>query len=105
MADLVAMYAQAHPHKPAVVDDRPGGDVRTLTWAELDGAANRLANVLIEHGATTGSKLVWCGQNSTGVVVLFSAARKVGVTLLSVRARRRRFSNSLPPRAGESGGW
>jgi len=87
MADLVAMYAQAHPHKPAVVDDRPGGDVRTLTWAELDDAANRLANVLIEHGATTGSKLVWCGQNSTGVAVLFSAARKVGVTAVPLNYR------------------
>lgn len=32
-------------------------------------------------------------------------SRKLGVTLLSVQARRRRFTNSLPPRAGESGGW
>ena len=32
-------------------------------------------------------------------------ARKLGVSLLSVQARRRRFSNSLPPRAGETGGW
>ncbi len=32
-------------------------------------------------------------------------ARKLGVSLLSVQARRRRYSSSLPPRAGESGGW
>jgi hypothetical protein len=32
-------------------------------------------------------------------------ARKLGVSLLSVKARRRRFSADLPPRAGESGGW
>jgi hypothetical protein len=32
-------------------------------------------------------------------------ARKLGVSLLSVKARRRRFSRSLPPRAGETGGW
>jgi hypothetical protein len=32
-------------------------------------------------------------------------ARKLGISLLSVQARRRRYSNSLPPRAGESGGW
>ena len=32
-------------------------------------------------------------------------ARKLGVSLLSVQARRRRFTKSLPPRAGESGGW
>ena len=32
-------------------------------------------------------------------------ARKLGTSLLSVQARRRRYTNSLPPRAGESGGW
>ena len=32
-------------------------------------------------------------------------ARKPGVSLLSVQARRRRYRDSLPPRAGESGGW
>lgn len=32
-------------------------------------------------------------------------ARKLGVSLLSVKARRRRFRDVLPPRAGESGGW
>jgi hypothetical protein len=32
-------------------------------------------------------------------------ARKLGVSLLSVKARRRRYSTGLPPRAGESGGW
>jgi len=32
-------------------------------------------------------------------------ARKLGVSLLSVKARRRRFGANLPPRAGETGGW
>lgn len=32
-------------------------------------------------------------------------ARKLGVSLLSVKARRRRYSRALPPRAGETGGW
>lgn len=32
-------------------------------------------------------------------------ARKLGVSLLSVKARRRRHSSNLPPRAGERGGW
>ena len=32
-------------------------------------------------------------------------ARRLGISLLSVQARRRRYTNSLPPRAGESGGW
>jgi hypothetical protein len=32
-------------------------------------------------------------------------ARKLGVSLLSAQARRRRYRDALPPRAGESGGW
>jgi hypothetical protein len=32
-------------------------------------------------------------------------ARKLGVSLLSVQARRRRNRGVLPPKAGEAGGW
>ena len=32
-------------------------------------------------------------------------ARKLGVSLLSVQARRRRYKTILPPKAGEAGGW
>jgi hypothetical protein len=32
-------------------------------------------------------------------------ARKLGVSLLSAKARRRRFRHVMPPRAGEVGGW
>lgn len=32
-------------------------------------------------------------------------AQKLGVSLLSVKARRRRYRADLPPRAGEAGGW
>jgi len=32
-------------------------------------------------------------------------ARRAGVTLLAVRARRRRWRRVLPPQAGETGGW
>jgi hypothetical protein len=32
-------------------------------------------------------------------------ARKLGISLLSVQARRRRYSANLPPKAGEAGGW
>jgi hypothetical protein len=32
-------------------------------------------------------------------------ARKLGVSLLSNQARRRRYRHVLPPGAGETGGW
>ena len=80
MPDLLTMYAAAKPDDVAVVDDRPDGTVVQLTWAELNAQANRLAAVLAERGAGPGTKVVWCGQNSIGVVTVVNAARKLGTT-------------------------
>jgi acyl-CoA synthetase (AMP-forming)/AMP-acid ligase II len=75
------------PEKLAVIDDRPGGTVTIVTWAELNAEANRLADVLLRHGAGPGTKVVWCGQNSIAVVVMINAARKVGVTAVPLNYR------------------
>ena len=58
-----------------------------MTFAELEAQANRLANVLLGHGAGPGAKVVWCGQNSIRVVVMVNAARKVGVTAVPLNYR------------------
>ncbi|MGD9704322.1 MAG: AMP-binding protein [Acidimicrobiia bacterium] len=88
MPDFLTMYAQVQPEKPAVVDDRPDGHVTTMTYAELNAAANRLVNVLIDLGARPGTtKVVWCGQNSPGLVVMVNAARKLGVTAVPLNYR------------------
>ncbi|MBA3803102.1 MAG: AMP-binding protein, partial [Acidimicrobiia bacterium] len=55
MPDLLAMYAAAHPDKPAVIDDRPGEEQVTLSYAELDERANRLAAVMRSHGLGQGA--------------------------------------------------
>ena len=88
MADFLTAYALTQPDKPAVIDDRPDGTVRTLTFAELNQQANRLANVLLAIGARPGdTKVVWCGQNSPGLVVMVNAARKLGVTAVPLNYR------------------
>lgn len=51
MADLLTSYAALQPDKVAVIDDRPGMPIQTLTYAELEARANRLANVLLEQGS------------------------------------------------------
>ena len=51
MGDFLTAYAQVQPEKLAVVDDRPDGTVLSLTFAELEERANRLANVLASFGA------------------------------------------------------
>jgi fatty-acyl-CoA synthase/long-chain acyl-CoA synthetase len=88
MPDILAVYAQLQPDKLAVVDDRPDGRIDALTYAELDARSNQLANVLIGQGVTPGNgKVVWCGQNSVGVVTLIHAARKLGITSVPLNYR------------------
>ncbi len=87
MPDLLTTYAQAQPDKVAVVDDRPGGDVRSFTFAQFEDVTNRLANVLAGYGVGPGVKVVWCGQNSAGVANLVVAARKLGATAVPLNYR------------------
>ena len=77
--DPLTAHALANPDKPALVDDRPDGRVRTLGFAELDREVNRLANALSGLGLARGDKIVWCGMNSIGVVRLLHAARRLGL--------------------------
>ena len=88
MADFLTAYSITQSGKLAVIDDHPDGTVTTMTYGQLNEQANRLANVLMELGARPGdTKVVWCGQNSPGVVVLINAARKVGVTAVPLNYR------------------
>ncbi|MEY2415894.1 MAG: long-chain acyl-CoA synthetase, partial [Ilumatobacteraceae bacterium] len=88
MADFLAAYSVTQPDKPAVIDDRPGGDITMLTFGQLNEQTNRLANVLLDLGIRPGdTKVVWCGQNSPGLVVMINAARKLGVTAVPLNYR------------------
>ena len=88
MGDFLTGYAQTIPDKLAVVDDRPDGTVVRLTFAELEARSNQLAAVLLDLGVEPGrSKVVWCGQNSIGVVTVVNAARKLGVTAVPLNYR------------------
>ncbi|MEK7424258.1 MAG: AMP-binding protein [Actinomycetota bacterium] len=88
MADFLSAYALTQTDKLAMIDDRPDGTIITYTFGELNAASNRLANVLLDLGARPGhSKVVWCGQNSTGLVLMINAARKLGITAVPLNYR------------------
>src|SRR3954453_15960592 len=87
MPDVLTTYAGVQPDKLAVIDDRHGVDVRTVTYAEFEAVTNQLAHVLAAHGAGPGVKVVWCGQNSMGIANLVVAARKVGATAVPLNYR------------------
>jgi len=88
MTDFLTLYAQSQPDKPAVVDDRPEKEPVIISFAELNDRANRLANVLSALGVRApDSKVVWCGQNSIGIVTMVNAARKLGITAVPLNYR------------------
>ena len=87
MGDLLTAYAANQPDKTAVIDDRAGGDVRRLTYLELEARANQLVWTLVDLGVRPGDKIVWCGQNSTGIVEMMNAARKIGATAVPLNYR------------------
>ncbi|HWM20518.1 MAG TPA: AMP-binding protein, partial [Ilumatobacteraceae bacterium] len=87
MSDILTTHAASHPDKMGVIDDRPGGDVLTLTYGELEARSNRLASVLLDFGVRPNTKVAWCGQNSIGVVAIINAARKIGATAVPINYR------------------
>ena len=91
MGDLLTALAAAQPNKTAIIDDRTGvtgaEDVRRCTYAEFEDRANQLAHVLAGLGVGPGDKVVWCGQNSTGILELTSASRKIGSTAVPLNYR------------------
>jgi len=85
--DLLTLYASSQPGKPAVIDDRPGADAITWTYAQLEAGANRLANVLASLGVGPGEKVIWCGPNSPQVVAVINATRKLGAVAVPLNYR------------------
>src|SRR6185369_9969186 len=69
------------------VDDRGGGRVLRRTFAELNLEVNQLAHALLGIGIRAGDKIVWCGQNSPGLVRMIHAARKLAATAVPLNYR------------------
>ncbi|MEA3020081.1 MAG: long-chain acyl-CoA synthetase [Actinomycetota bacterium] len=82
MPDILTMHAAAHPEKPGVIED---GVV--ITYAEFEARANQVAGALQQLGVKAGTKLVWCAENSTEVVMIVSAARKAGAIAVPLNYR------------------
>jgi acyl-CoA synthetase (AMP-forming)/AMP-acid ligase II len=85
--DPLTLHASSQPGKLAVIDDRPGADVISWTYAQLEAEANRLANALASLGVGPGGKVVWCGPNSPQVVAVINAARKLGAVAVPLNYR------------------
>ncbi|HEV3497148.1 MAG TPA: AMP-binding protein, partial [Actinomycetes bacterium] len=81
-ADPIAAWAAADPGAVAVVE----GAVVT-TRAELNAEVNRVSSGLAALGVKGGEVGVWCGPNSTEVVVFMHACRKLGLVAVPLPYR------------------
>lgn len=88
--DILTAHATAQPDKLALVEDPPaGGRGNVVRWSyrELNEEANRLANVLLDLGVKREEKVLWCGPNSSGIIRMIHAARKVGASAVPLNYR------------------
>ncbi|WP_319459347.1 amino acid adenylation domain-containing protein [Micromonospora sp. RTP1Z1] len=79
VVDEVQRRAVATPDAPALVCD----DV-TLSYAEFNGAANRLARVLVEHGVGPESRVALALPRSCELLVAILAVLKAGAAYVPV---------------------
>ncbi|MFJ2774002.1 non-ribosomal peptide synthase/polyketide synthase [Streptomyces sp. NPDC087300] len=77
--ELFELVAAAHADRPAIVDDEV-----TLTYAELDARANRLARLLLARGAGPERFVAVALPRSADLVVGALAALKAGAGYLPV---------------------
>ena len=87
LPDLLTAYASSQPGKLAVIDDRPGANAVSWTYAQLEAEANRLANLLASLGVGPDEKVIWCGPNSPKVVAVINATRKLGAVAVPLSCR------------------
>ena len=73
VAALIAAQASRTPHSVALVDDRS-----TITYADLDARANRLARLLTTVGVSAGSTVGICLDRSARAVVAILAVWRAG---------------------------
>jgi fatty-acyl-CoA synthase len=79
-------HAAAQPDREALVEYGPQG-VRRLTWAELDGTINRLANALAARGAAAGSRVALMLPNGSEYLIAQQALARAGATAVQIGYR------------------
>ncbi len=73
LSDLIAAHAHAQPDTLALV-----GEDRSLDYAALDAAMNRIAATLQAQGIAKGAPIAMVGGNSAGLATLFLGSLRAG---------------------------
>jgi acyl-CoA synthetase (AMP-forming)/AMP-acid ligase II len=82
IGDILTQSAERLPEKPAIILDD-----QQVSYQELNEAANRLANALIDQGLTTGNNLAILSANQFDYPAIYFGAAKSGGVLAHLSAR------------------
>ncbi|HEX8099076.1 MAG TPA: AMP-binding protein, partial [Actinomycetota bacterium] len=82
--NCVDRWAESTPERPAVVYEAESGDVRTVSYAELQAMANRLANGLRELGVVSGDRVGIFMPMAPEIVAATLACAKLGAIYLPI---------------------
>ncbi len=77
-----ARWARSQPDRRALTLLRTDGEVRHYTYAELDRAANRFANVLRAHGVARGDRVAVLLPQTPETVLTHLASYKLGAIVV-----------------------
>jgi acyl-CoA synthetase (AMP-forming)/AMP-acid ligase II len=78
----VRHFARVQPDAPAVI-----GLCRTITYRELDEAADRAATALARYQVGPGTRVAWLGRNDIGYVITMLGTRRRGACLAGLNWR------------------
>lgn len=78
------VLAQTRPDHPAVIDSDTG---RLLTFAQLDSASNRFANLLRAHGLAAGDVIALMVENTPDYFALTWGAQRAGLFYVCISTR------------------
>jgi len=77
LSRLLSDSAGSHPDRPAIIF---GGS--SLTYAELDAAANRVAHLLVSKGIEPGDKVALSSPNVPYFTIIYFGILKAGATVV-----------------------
>jgi fatty-acyl-CoA synthase len=83
----IMFHAQNAPDKEAIVEPRPDGTTRRLTWGQLDAELNKIGHALVARGARRGSPIALMLPNGSDYLLAQLALTRIGAVAVQIGYR------------------